>query len=55
MYYSVYQDVSGQWRWNLKAANHRIVADSAESYFNKTDALHGVQLVKGSSSAPVYA
>ncbi|MGD1857871.1 MAG: YegP family protein [Leptolyngbyaceae cyanobacterium] len=54
MAYYIYQDQSSQWRWHLKASNGRIVADSAESYWNKSDCLHGIQLVQGSHSAPVY-
>jgi len=53
MYFQVYQ--SGvQYRWRLIAANHRIVADSGESYWNKSDCLAGIALVKGTNvSTPV--
>ncbi|MCB4378924.1 DUF1508 domain-containing protein [Synechococcus sp. MU1644] len=54
MYFKLYQDASQQWRWNLKAANHKIIADSAESYWNKADAIAGINLVKGSASATIY-
>lgn len=54
MHYRIYIDTARQWRWRLIAANGRIVADSAESYVNKNDCLHGIALVKGSSAAPVY-
>lgn len=54
MAYWVYKDRAGYWRWRLVAANNRIVADSGEGYVNKQDCLHGIQLVKGSSQAPVY-
>lgn len=54
MYYKMYKDVSGQWRWRLVAGNARIIADSGESYWNKSDCLAAINLVKGSSSAPVY-
>jgi uncharacterized protein YegP (UPF0339 family) len=54
MYYVIYRDQSTQWRWRLVAANNRILADSAESYWNKNDCLNGINLVKGSYSAPVY-
>lgn len=53
MVYLVYRDRAGQWRWNLTAANGRKLADSGESYFNKQDCLAAVNLVKGSSQAPV--
>jgi len=52
--YYVYKDTQGYWRWRLKAANNRIIADSGESYYNKSDCLAGIQLVKGSSAAPIY-
>ena len=54
MYYEVYKDAIGQWRWRLKSTNHRTIADSAEAYWNKTDALNGISLVKNSYNAPVY-
>ena len=53
MYYKMYVDKAGEWRWNLHAANHQIVATSGEGYKNKNDCLHGINLVKSSSDAPV--
>lgn len=54
MVFWIYEDANNQWRWRLLAENNRIVADSGESYINKTDCLHGIDLVKGSTDAPVY-
>jgi uncharacterized protein len=54
MHYTVYRDASWQWRWRLVAANGRTIADSAEAYHNKSDCLAAIELVKRSSSAPVY-
>jgi len=51
MCFEKYRDGKGWWRWRLKAANHRIIADSGESYFNERDCDHAILLVKGSSSA----
>ena len=51
--YFVYQDASGEWRWQLRAANNRIIADSGEGYHNKQDCLHAIALVKDSTDAPV--
>lgn len=34
----VYKDVSGDWRWHIKAANGNLLADSGEGYKNRTDA-----------------
>ena len=54
MYFVLYKDVSGYWRWTLKAANHEPIAVSSESYVRKADAEHGINLTKSSSNAPVY-
>ena len=34
----IYQDVKGEWRWNVRAANGDIIAASTEGYINKQDA-----------------
>jgi uncharacterized protein YegP (UPF0339 family) len=52
MYYTIYKS-GNLWYWNLKAANHQIVANG-EGYYNQSDAMHAIALVKGSASAPVY-
>jgi uncharacterized protein len=49
-YFSLYKDANNQWRWNLKAKNHKVIADSAEGYHNKQDAIHGIALVKGATA-----
>ena len=54
MAYYIYKDVQNQWRWRLRAANQKIIANSGEGYFNKSDCIHAINLVKGSSQAPVY-
>jgi uncharacterized protein YegP (UPF0339 family) len=54
MYFVIYKDTANYWRWTLYAANHRKIADSAESYYNKADCLAGIELVKRSGSAPTY-
>ncbi|PZM07595.1 YegP family protein [Rhizobium tubonense] len=54
MFFAIYRDVSNQWRWTLFANNNRKIANSGEGYFNKTDCLNAISLVKGSGSAPVY-
>lgn len=53
MAYYVYKDAAGQWRWYLNAANNRKIANSGEGYFNKADCLAAVNLVKGSTNAPI--
>lgn len=54
MVYIVYKDKSLQWRWRLRAANNKCIADSGEGYHNKKDCLDAIDLVKGSSQAPVH-
>jgi uncharacterized protein YegP (UPF0339 family) len=44
-----------QWRWRLVASNGKIVSDSGEGYFNKSECQRGIDLVKGTSVAtPVF-
>ncbi|MES2040066.1 MAG: DUF1508 domain-containing protein [Pseudomonadota bacterium] len=59
MYFEIYSSTgllnnpSIQWRWRLKAANHEIIA-SGESYYNKADCQHAINLVKSTNaSTPV--
>ena len=49
MKFNLYCDNANEWRWNLKAANGKIIADSGEGYKNKADALHGISLVKSTN------
>ncbi len=53
MYFQIY--MSGlQWYWRLKAANNQIVAHG-EGYFNKSDCLHAINLVRGTNqNTPIY-
>ena len=51
----LYQDTRGEWRWTLFAENARKIADSAEGYINRTDAIDGLRLVaQVSSNASVW-
>jgi len=52
-FYHVYQDQAKHWRWRFISANNRIIADSGESYWNKSDCLAGIAIMKGSAQAPV--
>ncbi len=54
MAFYIYKDAAGLWRWYLQAANNRKIADSGESYYNKQDCLHGIDLVKSAWNANVY-
>lgn len=53
MHYEVYKDTAGEWRWRLRAANNKIIANSGEGYANRTDCLSAIDLVKSSKDAPV--
>ena len=50
MYFEIYRDTSGHWRWRAKAVNHVIIADSAEGYVNKADCLHGINIIKNEAA-----
>lgn len=42
----IYLDAAKQFRWRLEAANYKTIADSAESYHNYDDCVHGIELIK---------
>ncbi len=44
--FQVYKDRADEYRWRLRADNNEIIADSSEGYVNKSDCLHGIDLVK---------
>lgn len=55
MYFILYKDANDQWRWNINSTNHKKIAMSSESYINKQDAIHSINLVKnGAATAGVY-
>jgi len=41
---TLFRDKAGFWRWNRKAGNGEIISDSAESYVDRRDAIHGMHL-----------
>lgn len=41
-HFEIYPDTAGDWRWRLRAANGRIVADSAEGYASKRNARRAI-------------
>lgn len=45
MYFVVYKDNFGEWRWHLKASNGRILADSGEGYKSRTYAIRVIHNV----------
>jgi uncharacterized protein YegP (UPF0339 family) len=53
MKFHIYKDSRGEWRWRLKAANGKILAESGEGYNTKQACKEGIELVKGAVSAAV--
>ncbi len=51
MKFVIYKDRSNEYRWRLKAANGRIVADSGEGYVNKSDCRAAIELIKRHASS----
>lgn len=49
--FHVYQDAAGQYRWRLKAANGRTIADSGEAYTRQRDCLRAVEMVRAATEA----
>ncbi len=55
MYFILYKDKQGEWRWTFRAANHEAICVSSEGYTTKQSAVHSIGLVKsGAASAKVY-
>lgn len=51
--FHVYKDNAGEWRWSLKAANGRVIADSGEGYHDRGGCIHSIELVRSLNKAPV--
>lgn len=48
------KDNRGHWYWIYYAANKEAIARSSESYVNRSDCEHSINLVKGSASHKVF-
>jgi uncharacterized protein YegP (UPF0339 family) len=44
--FELFKAQNSQWSWRLKASNHLSIAYAGETYHNKGDARHGIDLVK---------
>ena len=44
----------GQWYWIYYARNGEAISRSSESYVNRTDCAHSIDLMKNSSASPVF-
>lgn len=54
MRYEMYRDARSEWRWRLVSANNRVISVSSESYVNRSDCEHSINLNKSSHSSPVH-
>ncbi|WP_435097564.1 HVO_2922 family protein [Halorubrum sp. N11] len=44
--FEIYEDAGGEWRWRLRHRNGNIVADSAQGYASRSNAVEGITSVK---------
>ncbi len=52
--YQQRKDRSGHWYWVYYGKNYEEIARSSESYVNRSDCLHSIQLMKNSAASKVY-
>ncbi len=55
MYFVIFRAANKQWYWSLRAANHKVIADSAEGYRRRIDAAAGIDLIKATKVVPVFS
>jgi len=54
MYFLVYKDISGYWRWRLCGIGDRIVAESGEAYYSKLDCMNMIRHLQNNAlNAPI--
>ena len=53
MRFEKYRDRARKWRWRLRAANGKVIADSGEGYETESGCDNGIRLVKSAADAPV--
>lgn len=51
MKFELYKDRKGLWRWRLKTRNGNTIADSAEAYKRRRDAVRGIDICMETCSA----
>ena len=55
MYFQIWKSSrNNQWYWSLRASNHATIATSGEGYWNKSDCMNGIMLVRKAATAPIY-
>lgn len=52
--YWMYKDHKNEWRWTYHAINGLAIAVSSESYKRRADCERGIEIMKGSYSAPTW-
>ena len=55
MKYEIFEGEDELWYWRLRAGNNKIIADGGQGYQKIESCFHGLNLVKNSRKAPVYA
>ena len=50
----IYLDNAGEFRWRYQASNTKTIADSGEGYKRLEDCERGIELVRQSSSSPIW-
>jgi uncharacterized protein YegP (UPF0339 family) len=53
--FQVYRSRPGRWYWRLRAANGKIIADGAESYSRKQDALRAANRAQTTAFVAIVA
>jgi len=48
------KDNSGFWYWIYYASNAKAIARSSESYHNRSDCEHSIQIMKNSNASPIF-
>lgn len=51
MKFELFKGTNGQWYWRYVAGNGQIVAMGGEGYVNRSDAIHGMDLVRNHALA----
>ena len=46
MKFEYYEDTAGEWRWRLKARNHKIIAVGGEGFTTKDACIESILLVQ---------
>lgn len=46
MYFEIYKDARGEFRWRLKSGNHQVIATGGEGYSTKQACQKGIDAVK---------